>query len=343
MTTSGKINDKITINDIARRANVSISTVSRVLRGTTPVSPDKREAVLAAVADLDYQPNVHASSLASGRSTTVGVLTQNVGSPVYDAILQGVMDGLKGSRFTPLFADGQWEPAGEKRAIDILLGRQVDGFILIGSVSPLDDLRALQARVPVVIVGREIPHFPGINLYVDNFEAARQATRFLIDEGHQTIAHISGPLSHEDAVRRLEGYRQAVADAGLPLDDRLVFHGDFRRRSGLDGMAALLARAPGITAVFAANDQMASGARLHLYRQGVGVPEAISLVGFDDQPGTAYMIPPLTTVSQPARQMGEAAAQAILNRLDERPADSRRFVAELVLRESTAPPAGSDD
>ena len=111
---------KTTIQDIADRANVSISTVSRVLRGTTPVSPEKRMAVLHAVKELEYRPNIFASSLASGESLTIGVMTQNIGSPVYDAILQGVMDGLRGSRYSALFADGQWQIKDEQQAIRVL-------------------------------------------------------------------------------------------------------------------------------------------------------------------------------------------------------------------------------
>lgn len=333
--------DKITIEDIAARANVSISTVSRVLSGNVPVSQAKKAAVLSAVAELNYQPNIFASSLASGRSTTIGILTQNIGSPVYDAILQGVMDGLKGSAYSPLFADGRWQVDDETRAIDTLLNRQVDGLILIGSVSPVVVLEALQSRLPIVSVGREITRFSGINLYVDNFEAARAATRFLIDGGHRQIAHISGPLTHEDAIRRQEGYLQALDEGGLAPNPALIVQGNFRRSAGYEGMEALLELEQKITAVFAANDQMASGARLSLYRRNLRVPEDIALIGFDDQPGSAFMIPPLTTVRQPARQMGDAAARAILDLIQERPVASRRFTAELVVRESTAPLANN--
>jgi LacI family transcriptional regulator len=324
-----------TITDIARRADVSISTVSRVLRGTAPVSESKRQAVLAAVAELDYQPNVFARGLASGESMAIGVLTQNFGSPFYDAILQGVVYGLRDTRYFPVFADGQWQLEIEKEAILALMQRKIDGLIVIGGFLARDQLAQYAERIPTLVVARCLPEFEENCLYVDNEKAAYMATQHLIELGHRRIAHISGRAGHPDAAARLRGYLQALDDAGIEILQELIVEGNFRRQSGVLAVDMLLARRMAFSAIFAANDQMASGTRLALYRRGIRVPEDLSLVGFDDEPVAAFMIPPLTTVRQPAEELGREAAKVILARLKGEAITPAKLKAELVVREST--------
>ena len=330
------IEDRTTISDIARMANVSISTVSRVLRGTAPVTESKRQAVLAAVAELNYQPNVFARGLASGESMAIGVLTQNFGSPFYDAILQGVVYGLRGTHYFPIFADGQWHPESEKEAIRALMQRQIDGLIVLGGFLAGDDLQQYSGRIPVVVVARQLPGYEENCLYIDNVEAACKATQHLIDLGHRRIAHVSGRADHPDAVRRKRGYLRALEIAGIEPHEDLIVEGDFRRQSGVLAVNMLLSRGVSFSAIFAANDQMAYGVRLGLYRRGIRVPEDLSLVGFDDEPAAAYMIPPLTTIRQPAGKLGQEAAKVILARIKGQSVSPEILSAELIMRESTA-------
>ncbi|MDX1614558.1 MAG: substrate-binding domain-containing protein [Candidatus Promineifilaceae bacterium] len=329
-------NRKITITDIAQRANVSISTVSRVLRGTTPVTQAKRKAVLEAVDELNYQPNVFARGLASGESMAVGVLTQNFGSPFYDAILQGVVQGLQGTRYFPLFADGQWRAEAEEQAILALMQRQIDGLIVIGGFLAGDQLTRYAERLPIVVVARQIPEYRENCVFIDNVQAAYKATQHLIELGHRRIAHISGRGDHPDAVDRQLGYTQALEDAGITTLPELLVEGNFRRQSGVLAVDMLMARGTTFSAIFTANDQMAYGTRLALYRRGIRVPEDISLVGFDDEPAAAYMIPPLTTVRQPALELGIEAVEVMLARLKDQPKSPAPLKAELIVRESTA-------
>ncbi len=296
-----------TIQDIADRANVSKSTVSRVLTGITPVAEDKRAAVLSAMAELDYQPNIFARGLAGGHSLTVGVLTQNFGSPFYDAILRGILQGFNGSDYSPIFVDGRWQPEVEQEALQTLLSRRVDGLIVVGGLSPAESLCQLAKQLPLVVVGREFRRWKASALFVDNFEAAYNATRYLLEAGHRQIAHIAGSPSHADALERCEGYIQALTDAGIAPNQDLIVEGDFGSHSGVMAVEMLLARGQTFSAIFAANDQMAIGARLALFRHGIRVPDDVSMIGFDDHAASAYMIPPLTTVRQPAVEMGEAA------------------------------------
>ena len=330
------IKDKVTIDDIAISANVSISTVSRVLRGNVNVSESKREAVLKAVEELDYQPNMFARGLVSGQSMAIGVLTQNFGSPFYDEILQGVVQGLYGTDYFPLFADGQWDPEVELDAITAMMQRQVDGLIIIGGFVSADDLFQISNRIPLIVVARHIPDLEDHCIYIDNSLAAIKATKYLLELGHERIAHISGRAGHPDAYARLTGYKKALSDAGIDLIEALIVEGNFRRQSGVLAVETLLSRGISFSAIFSANDQMAYGARLALHRRGIRVPDDLSLIGFDDEPAASFMIPPLTTVRQPAVELGFEAAKVILAHLTDEPFSIPRLEAELVIRESAA-------
>jgi LacI family transcriptional regulator len=327
--------DAVTIDDIAREANVSISTVSRVLRGNVKVSDSKREAVLTAVAQLDYQPNVFARGLASGQSMAIGVLTQNFGSPFYDAILQGVVKGLYGTDYFPIFADGQWQPEIEYEAIMAMVQRQIDGLIIIGGFMTSNELSQLSTQIPLIMVARHVPDFEDHCIYIDNVTASFKATKYLLELGHKRIAHISGRADHPDAAARQQGYEMALEEAGVDIIQGLIVEGNFRRQSGVLAVETLLSRGISFSAIFAANDQMAYGTRLSLYRRGIRVPEDLSLMGFDDEPAASFMIPPLTTVRQPAVELGQEAAKVILARLRGETVSIPRLEAELVVREST--------
>ena len=326
----------ITIHDIAREAGVSPSTVSRVLNGSTPVAESKRNAVLAAVHSLEYRPSALAQGLARGRSGAVGVLTQDIASPFYGEILKGIEQGLTGSGYHPVFASGNWRGEDERDALEMLRSRQVDALIVMGGQLADADLRRTAERTPLVVVGRQVPGLEGQCLRVDDRQGAYQATQYLIQLGHRRIAHITGMLSHQDAAERRQGYLDALTDAGIAPDPQLLVEGDFSERSGLLATDELLRRSARLTAIFAANDQIAYGARLALYRRGIRVPDDVSLVGFDDQPGSAYTTPPLTTVRQPTVEMGRAAAHLVRNLLDGLPINPPTFATTLVIRESAA-------
>jgi LacI family transcriptional regulator len=326
----------ITINDIARAANVSISTVSRVLRGNVPVTESKRLAVLAAVEELDYEPNVFARGLVSGESMVIGVLTQYFGSPFYDAILQGIVRRLHGTDYFPIFTDGQWDPQIERETILALVRRRIDGLIVVGGSLPVDEICSYATQFPLLVVGRRLPGIEENCLCLDNRKAAYTVTQHLLDLGHRRIAHISGPVNYPDAVDRKQGFFQALEEAGIEPIPELIFEGTFRRQSGVIAVDMLLSNGISFSAIFAANDQMAFGTRLALHRRGIRVPEDLSLVGFDDEPAAAFMIPPLTTVRQPGIELGFEAAKIILARLEGQSVSIPKFEAELIVRESTA-------
>lgn len=327
----------ITIQDIADKANVSISTVSRVLNGNKKVGEGYKTAVLQAIEELNYQPNFFAQGLAGGASRTIGVITHNVGSPVYDTILKGILQSLPPLNYAPLFADGQWQAEREAQAIHTLIAKRVDGLIVVGGAMPDEQFVQLSQQIPLILVARTVEALKSNCIYLDNFKAAYDATSYLIELGHTRIAHVAGISTHQDAIERQAGYEQALRNAGLPVDPALIVAGDFRRKSGVTAVETLIERGVQFTAVFSANDQLAFGVRLALFHKGLRVPEDVSLIGFDDQSDSAFMIPPLTTVRQPSFEMGKASACAIVSCLqaDDSPHFQNQFHGELIVREST--------
>lgn len=327
---------KITIADIAAQADVSISTVSRVLNNTAPVAETTRQAVLEAMEALDYQPNIFAQGLASGQSLTIGVLTQHIHSPLYATLGRGIMEGMDHSPYTPLFVDGYWERAREERLVETLLRRRVDGLIVLGGNLPAQWLRETARQVPLIVFGHEVPGLEDQCLKMDDYEGAYKATQHLIDLGHRRIAHVTGNLAHTDAIARRDGYLQALLDNQIEPVPELMAEGEYTEQSGMLAVEMLFTRGRTFSAVFAANDESAYGVHLALYRRGFRVPQDVSLVGFDDIRSSAFTTPPLTTVRQPAMEIGRAAAQAVLKLMQDEPFELPQFPMKLIIRESTS-------
>ncbi|HWQ12646.1 MAG TPA: substrate-binding domain-containing protein [Roseiflexaceae bacterium] len=326
-----------TLEDIARTAGVSPSTVSRVLNGSKRVADDKRALVLAAIEQYGYRPNLVARGLVRGRSMIVGVVMQDISSPFFARMVSGIEQGLDQAEYQPMFVSTHWrsgDQESEARSLQLLIERRVDGIIVLASSIPDDELRAVAARLPLVVVARSVPGIEEQCLSFDNQGGAYRATRYLLGLGHTRIAHLAGTPGHPDATDRLVGYRRALDEGGLAFDPQLVVAGDFTEGSGLTAVEQLLARGERFTAIFAANDQMAYGAMLGLYNHGYRIPSDVSLVGFDDQFLSAYTLPPLTTIRQPSTAMGQAAAAGILRLLRGEAALLPRFPAELVIRKS---------
>ena len=324
-----------TLEMVAREAGVSPSTVSRILNGTAVVSQAKKQAVDDAIARLGFVPNPIARGLAGGRTFSVGVVTQAIDSPFYGAALRGIEDELDPVGYSPLFVSGHWNAATEARCIDVLRSRRVDGIIVLTGRLTDAALQDCASQLPVVVTGRTLAG-PGLfSLNFDNFEGGRLATRHLIDLGHRRIAFIAGDADHPDANERLRGYRAALDAAGIAFEPGLVVPGEYHEVSGMLAVNRLLDGQQHFTAIFAANDQMAFGAALGLQRHSLRVPDDISLVGFDDLPTSVYAIPPLSTVHQPAYELGRLAAAAMLQLLAGQQPTVAMPAPNLVLRESS--------
>lgn len=332
-----------TLQDVARLAGVSASTVSRILNGQ--VDSSRRDAVEAAIKKLRFKPNLVAKSLRSGVSMAVGVLAQDFDNPYTSRAAKGVEDELMSGGYTPIVISGHWSRHGDETdRVRLLMSRKIDGLVVIGGRLSNDQLLDLSEHQPTVVIGREC-HGPRLrSLDVDQRLGGYMATHHLIELGHRRIAHIAGIEDQPDAIARMQGYMDAHRDAGLSVDQRLIVRGDFSEAGGMQAMLTLLDSGIGLTAVFAANDQSLNGARLVLFNRGIEVPGTISLVGFDGLPPSEYSVPPTTTVRQPIYEMGCTAARELLRlmgvkQLNNTPIGSLDL--RLMVRGTTAPPPHS--
>jgi LacI family transcriptional regulator len=327
----------VTIEMVAEEAGVSPSTVSRILNGTARVRDAKVRAVEAAIAKLQFIPNPLARSLARGKSMSVGVVTQSIDSPFYGEALAAIERGLLRARYSALIVSGHWREGDERTSVAHLLGRRVDGIILLTSCLPDRELVNLSHSVPLVVTGRSVRGDRIYCLDVDSTEGARLATNYLIGQGHRRIALLSGPPDHPDAVQRLNGYKAALAAVKIAFSARLVAYGDYSESGGHRAMNELLDSRVEFSAAFAANDQTACGAMLALHRRGLTVPGDVSLIGFDDLAASAFTVPPLTTVHRSIDEIGEGAAEAIVDLIERRVPRARVSSPTLAIRESTRP------
>lgn len=337
---ASKSGSAVTIEMVAEEAGVSPSTVSRILNGTARVREAKVRAVEAAIAKLQFMPNPVARSLARGKSMSIGVVTQSIDSPFYGEALAAIEKGLLRARYSALIVSGHWREGDERKGVAHLLGRRVDGIILLTSCLPDRELVNVSHSVPLVVTGRSVPGDRIFCLDTDSTEGARLATAYLVGQGHRRIAMLSGPPDHPDAVQRLNGYKAALAASRIAFSRRLVAYGDYSESGGHRAMSELLDSGAEFTAVFAANDQTACGAMLALYHRGLTVPGDVSVVGFDDLAASAFTIPPLTTVHRSIDEIGEGAAEAIVDLIERRTPRARVSSPKLAIRESTRPLRG---
>jgi LacI family transcriptional regulator len=323
------------LDQVAKMAGVSPSTVSRILNGTATVSQEKATAVANAIETLGFVPNPIARGLAGGRTMSVGVVTHVIDSPFYGPALRSIEDTLDTAGYNALFASAKWDAGFETRSIETLRSRRVDGLIILSGRISNDYIQDVARFLPVVVTGRSMQGERVFALNFDNFSGAVMATQHLIELGHRQIAFINGDAGHLDTMERLRGYRHALASANLAFDPDLVIQGDYQEPSGVAAIETLLATKTHFTAVFAANDQMAYGAALELHRRSIRIPQDVSVMGFDDLPHSAYAAPPLTTIEQPAAELGRLAAQSILQLLAGEQPTSIVQTPKLIVRAST--------
>ncbi|ENY72834.1 HTH-type transcriptional regulator GalR [Aeromonas diversa CDC 2478-85] len=320
-------------------ANVSISTVSRVINNTAQVAPEKREAVMAAMKELNFRPNSFAQALVSKRSNCIGLLVGDLcGGPFFAQMMRGVERVVDGANKFTIVMSGNHEENRERHAIQALLQRQCDALILHSKALPDEELAELaQGDTPVIFINRLIPGFEDRCVWFDNQAGIETACQLLIDRGHRRIAFVtSDDDAFVDGRQRMEGYSVTLAKAGITLDEALIGKAFADEQGGYVAMAGLLDRGVDFTAVLGFNDGMVAGAISCLLERGYRIPEQVSVVGFDDIPYARYTYPKLTTVKYPIEAMGERAAELALALLDgdDMPTLPRKFEPELIVRES---------
>ncbi|MEW2305637.1 LacI family DNA-binding transcriptional regulator [Streptomyces sp. NPDC006655] len=337
-----------TLEEVAARAGVGRGTVSRVINGSPRVSDATRAAVEAAVNELGYVPNTAARALAANRTDAIALVvpepeTRFFAEPYFSDMLSGVGAELSDTQMQLLliFAGSDRE---RERLAQYLAAHRVDGVLLVSvhADDPLPDLLA-QLDIPAVISGPRSAAESLTSVDSDNYGGGRSAVEHLLAGGRRTIAHITGRLDVYGAQRRVDGYRDALRDAGHQVNELLIEPGDFTEEGGRRAMTRLLEREPALDAVFAGSDVTAAGARQVLREAGRRIPDDVALVGYDDSAIARHMEPPLTSVRQPIVEMGRAMIDLLLAEIaDRRPAESRGperrhavLPTELVIRTSS--------
>jgi LacI family transcriptional regulator len=327
-----------TLADVAKLAGVSPATVSRALARPLLVEGATRERIEQAAARLGYVPGGVARALASGRSMTVGVVVPTLDHAIFAKAIQALQTGLAAAGYQLIVAAHEYAAAEELRAVDSMLSRGVDALVVVG-VDRAAETRArlLGAPVPVLVLWSFDPELPSIGF--DNLSAGFLAAQHLVELGHRRFGMISGFLRHNDRARlRVEGVRKALEDAGLALAPAAIVESAFTFGGGRAGLAQLLSLTPAPTAIVGGNDILATGALFEARSRGIAVPEALSIVGIDDQELSAQVDPPLTTVHLPTAELGARAAERIVGALSgETPEGPDVLPIALVRRRSSGP------
>ncbi|HBT46822.1 MAG TPA: LacI family transcriptional regulator [Peptococcaceae bacterium] len=328
----------ITIKDVAKKAGVSVTTVSRVLNNSShPISPETRQRVLEAVAELGFLPNAAARSLQLQETKTIGLMLPDIANPYYPGIVRGIEDVAHEEGYTIILCNTDRSRERTSKYLRVLREKRVDGIIFTGGGVVEDashDRFFWREEIPTVVIGKHPADFPSVQ--IDNVGAAKRAVAHLIASGHRHIACITGPEASTTSRDRLKGYREALEEAGLDYHPGLVVTGDFSPAGGYGAVQRLLGQ-PGLkfTALFTHNDLMAVGALKALADHGLSVPWDVAVVGFDDIPLASYVLPRLTTVAVPVYDLGLTAMRLLRDLLQGREvAPVTTLTTELVVRES---------
>jgi LacI family transcriptional regulator len=339
-----------TLEKVARRARVSPMTVSRVANGRHNVSDVTRQRVLRAIRDLHYAPNLAARSLATAKTTRIALIFANPSLGYLSELLVGALD--RASLTATQLVVEKWNGGG--RRDELMLARKLAGGVagvllpppLCESESLLTSLTGVQLPIISIAAGCALAGIPSVR--IDNARAARDMTQYLMSLGHASIGFIKGHPNQAASILRLEGFQQAMSDAGLACRETWIEQGYFDYRSGLLAAERLLTTRPRPTAIFASNDDMARATVFAALRLGLNVPRDLSVAGFDDTLMATTMIPELTTMNQPVAEMADAAAQMLLQSIQQLPSaqassgpQDRVFAHRLIKRNSTAPPRGA--
>jgi LacI family transcriptional regulator len=330
-----------TIHHVARAADVSIATVSRVLNGSTRVSEETRERVRAAAAELDYGPNSAARSLTTQTANAIGVLLPDLYGEFFSEVIRGIDNAARSEKYQVLISSSHADTDAVLAVTRSMRGR-IDGLVVMAPDEGTSDaIDQITRRFPVVLLNPRFEVQGCRTVSIANFEGACEAVRHLLGLGLRDIVIMRGPAGNADAEARFRGYRAALEDAGVPQPEASEFVGDFTEASGFRAASEILGRSRRPDAVFAANDSMAIGLLSAFAQRGVRVPEDIALVGFDDITIARYLSPPLTTVHIDAYALGERAVHQLiqLKRSPEVPVAPEILPARLVVRKSCGSPS----
>ena len=328
-----------TIHDVAKLAGVGAITVSRVINNYGYISQETRERVEKAVAELGYVPNTLARSLRSKRTNTLALIVTDITNPFFTTLARGVEDTASAAGYTVIFCNTDESETKEARYLQVLLEKQVDGFLLVPARSHPETIQKIQRNGGhVVILDRRVDGIDVDRVLCDSEDGAYQLTRYLLSLGHRRIAILSGPEGVSTADDRVAGYCRALVDAHIPAADQTILRGGFTQGSGYEMTRQVLDLPQRPTALLAANNFITIGAMKALQEAGLEVPGNLALAGFDDLPPAIITFPFFTVASQPAYEMGQRATELLIKRLEVQEVSKHQEIilpTQIIIRHST--------
>lgn len=325
-----------TIKDVAKRANLSVATVSRVMSNKDHVTEETRKKVELAIAELNYQPNITAKRLREQKTNCIIVIVPDINNTFFPEVFRGIEMIASKRGYRVWLEDMQNNVEIEKQIFDVLPQKQVDGIISLTARTEKSAIEAVAKEYPLVLAGQYLEDTCIPHVGISNIKASREAVNHLIQLGHTRISHISGPLNRLIYRDRLRGYYSALERANIETDETIIFHGDYTYESGYKLANEIMALENPVSAIFAATDDMAAGAIKAIKAAGKRVPEDYAVVGFDNIRLSTIIEPAITTIEQPKLEMGIKAMEMLFELIDGKTLEEEQVVLEhkLIIRES---------
>lgn len=334
-----------TIHDVAKLAGVSIATVSRVINSPESVRAVTREKVLLAMSKCNYKYNALARGFVTKRSNTIGLIIPNINNPVFADSTLGVQEYADQKNLKVILGNSNYKYSQEENLVNVLRESQVDGLIITTTNIKSELLKTLvDEDFPFVLLFSTVKGGPFSAVGVDNYRGGYLATEHLVSLGHTRIGMVAGNFSMTDrSFHRWHGYKRCLMDNKIAYDKKLVVQTDYSLSGGCESIKKLLNQPSPPTAVFCSNDYIALGAIKGARESGLTLPDELSIVGFDDMQTASYMVPPLTTIRQPAYDMGRRAAELLLQLIEKKSKPVQDMMTtSLIVRESTSKHAGNN-
>lgn len=307
-----------TIHDIARKLNISASTVSRALKDNPVISEATRKRIKQTAEEMGYRPNILAANFRIKRTNTIGVIVPLINRHFFSSVISGIEEVAYDQGFAVTISQSNDKLEKERKIAQTLFANRVDGVILsIGmETKEIDHLRLFSNRnIPIVFFDRIVDEIESHKIIVNDFEGAYKATSHLIEQGAKRVAHIGGPLNLKIYANRQKGYCHALKDAGMEIDEALIINGNLRRDDGYKATQVLVESDKRPDAIFCANDTTALSAIIYLQEKGIEVPDEVAIVGFSNEPFSQVVTPSISTIKQPGFAIGKKAAELIIRQI----------------------------
>ncbi|MFI0352760.1 LacI family DNA-binding transcriptional regulator [Actinomadura sp. 9N407] len=331
------------VKDVALRAGVSVATVSRVLNDSARVTPETRDRVLAAVAELGYRRNAVARSLRTDATRTIGLVIGDILNPFFTELARTIEDEARTLGYSVVIGNADERPERQDHYVRTLLEQRVDGLLLCPTAEITPLVRDLVGDgLPLVFLDRTLPGLDVPTVRADGTAAIAELVRHLRDLGHRRIAFISGPALLSTGRERTEAFIAAMQACGLPVRDEYLEAGDFQAASGRAGAARLLDLPEPPEVIFAGDNLMALGALDEIRARGLPIPGRVALASYDDLPWFTHVDPPITAIGQPVQELGRRAVRVLTGLIDDRPVEPVVLTARLVVRRSCGERSGTD-